>query len=404
MFIKRRVETNESNLKSKKKMIKKFIIVTTGRSDYGMLKKLANELEKDKKKKIVIVATGTHLSRKHGYTIKEINKDKFKNILKINLNIKDDTKKNTASAISNGIKKFYKILSNTNPFLVILLGDRYETFSFSIAANIFGVPIIHLHGGEVTSGSMDDTFRHCITKMSDIHFVANKVYKNRVIQLGENPNKVFNVGGLSLDNISKKFLYNKNEIQRKLKLKFLKKNLIITFHPETINNSHNEKNLSILLNSLSLLRDTLLIFTIPNADFGNYRIIEKINFFSKNRKNVKIFNSLGHIMYLSLVNQVDGVIGNSSSGLSEVPILKKGSINIGKRQEGRLKPQSVISCKFNKEEINKSIKKLYNKKFQAIVKKTKSPYGKKGATKKILKILNKIDFKNIKYKKFFDIK
>ena len=157
-----------------------------------MLKKLANELEKDKKKKIVIVATGTHLSRKHGYTIKEINKDKLKKILKINLNIRDDTKRNTASAISNGIKKFYNILSNTNPFLVILLGDRYETFSF-IAANIFGVPIIHLHGGEVT-GSMDDTFRHCITKMSDIHFVANKFIKIELYNWS-NPNKVFNVGG-----------------------------------------------------------------------------------------------------------------------------------------------------------------------------------------------------------------
>jgi GDP/UDP-N,N'-diacetylbacillosamine 2-epimerase (hydrolysing) len=240
--------------------------------------------------------------------------------------------------------------------------------------------------------------------LSDLHFVSNTVYAKRVRQLGENPKNIFNVGGLSLDKITKKKLYKKKDIEQKLNFKFLKKNLLITYHPETIRKDLNKNNISTLLRSLSKLKQTKLLFTIPNIDTGNLNIIRAIKQFSLKHKNTMIFDSLGHKMYLSVICNVDGVIGNSSSGLSEVPYLKKGTINIGNRQDGRIKAKSIIDCNFTSSQINNSLKKLYSKKFIEKLKYTKSPYEKKDTSKKIVKIIKSFDFKNIKLKKFFDNK
>lgn len=384
-------------------MKKKIFLLTTGRSDYGMLRKLALDIVKEKNFSLKIIVTGAHLSKEHGYTVKEIIKDNFKNIIKVNSNLKDSSKNHTTISISNSIKEFHKIFLKHSPNIAIVLGDRYETFAFSIAANTFGVPIAHLNGGEVTSGAQDDVFRHCITKMSDLHFVANKIYAKRVKQLGEDPSRIFNVGGLSIDKISTKNFYKKKDLEKKLKIKFLKKNLLITYHPETLNNKKNNKNLDILLKCLDKLNDTYLIFTIPNADYGNQKIIKKIKNFVSRKKNAKVFDSLGHITYYSVIRQVDAMVGNSSSGLSEAPFLKKATLNLGNRQEGRIQAKSVINCQFKISEINKGLKKLYSKKFIDLAKKARSPYGKNGVSKKIISILKMTNLKNIKYKKFYDL-
>lgn len=383
---------------------KKILIVTGNRADYGLLKKLISEIKKNKSLSLKILATGSHLIKKYGYTVNEIKNDKNKIDYKVNLSINSDKPNDISKAISIGIEKFSKILSYDRPDLAIVLGDRYEIFSFVVSANIHGVPIGHLHGGEITQGAIDDSLRHSITKMSDIHFVANKIYGKRVRQLGENPKMIFNVGGLGVDQIHKKELFTKKEIEKIKKFSFYKKNLIITYHPETIKNRFNKENFENILEFLSNLKKTRIIFTSPNTDLGNLKIYSKINKFIKKNKNSIFFKSLGHKMYLSIVNQVDVVIGNSSSGLSEVPFLKKPTINIGDRQKGRMQVHSVINCNFDHKNLKKCLKKIYDKKFVKNLKNVVSPYGKGGAAKKILRIIKKINLEDIKNKKFVDYK
>ena len=264
---------------------------------------------------------------------------------------------------------------------------------------------MHIHGGESTFGAIDDAIRHSITKMANFHFVANEIYKKRVIQLGENPKKVINVGGLGVDNIQIKKLFKKKEIEKKLNIKFLKKNLLITFHPET--NSLNKQTIIPMLKALKKLKDTNFFFTIPNADTYNLRILKEIKYFQKKSKNCKIFNSLGIKMYHSLIKLCDAVIGNSSSGMAEVPYFKKPTINIGNRQDGRIRVKSIIDVKMEEKNINNAIKKIFSRNFRLELKNTQSPYGKGGASKKIVDYLQKIkkkDLKKIKYKIFFDLK
>ncbi len=383
---------------------KKILVVTGNRADYGLLKKLINEIKKNRNLSLKILVTGSHLIKKYGYTLNEIRSDKNKVNYKVNLSINSDTPNDISKAISYGIEKFSKILLYDKPDLAIVLGDRYEIFSFVVCANIHGLPIAHLHGGEITKGAIDDSLRHSITKMSDIHFVANKIYGKRVRQLGENPRLIFNVGGLGVDQIHKNELYTKKEIEKVKKFSFYKKNLIITYHPETIKNKFNNENFDNILRFLSNLKKTRIIFTSPNIDIGNLEIYNKIKKFIKKNKNSIFFESLGHKMYLSIVNQVDVVIGNSSSGLSEVPFLKKPTINVGERQKGRIQVHSVVNCNFDQKNLKKSLKKIYNKKFLKNLKSVVSPYGKGGAAKKILKIIKKINLKNIKNKKFIDLK
>ena len=262
---------------------KKILVVTGNRADYGLLKKLINEIKKNRNLSLKILVTGSHLIKKYGYTLNEIRSDKNKVNYKVNLSINSDTPNDISKAISYGIEKFSKILLYDKPDLAIVLGDRYEIFSFVVCANIHGLPIAHLHGGEITKGAIDDSLRHSITKMSDIHFVANKIYGKRVRQLGENPRLIFNVGGLGVDQIHKNELYTKKEIEKVKKFSFYKKNLIITYHPETIKNKFNNENFDNILRFLSNLKKTRIIFTSPNIDIGNLEIYNKIKKFIKKK-------------------------------------------------------------------------------------------------------------------------
>ena len=384
--------------------IKKVCVVTGSRADYGLLKNLLLLIKKEKSLRLQLVVTGSHLSKKYGNTFKEIIKDNIEIINKIDLKLYGDGTLSIAKSMSLGFSKFVKVYEKNKPDIVILLGDRYEIFTACSAASLCGVPIGHIHGGEVTLSSIDEAFRHAISKMSHLHFTATQNYKKRVIQMGESPQNVFNVGGLGVDSIKKTPLYSKSVLEKKFNIKFLKKFILVTYHPETLKKNSSELNVKHLLKALNFMKDTTVIFTMPNSDIESliiYRLIKKI---VSKKKNYYLFKSLGQKKYYSCCRYSDFMIGNSSSGLLEMPSFKKFSINIGDRQLGRGKAKSVINCKINTISIIKAIKYSLNPVNKLKLKKVVNPYGKGGASKKIIDILKNKRFDNLILKGFFDIK
>ena len=383
---------------------KKVCVITGTRAEYGLLKHLMEEIKLSSHFSLQLVVTGSHLSHRHGYTIKEIINDGFVINSSIDIELNEDSKSAICSSIAKCVEQFSHTLNELKPDLIIVLGDRYELLAVVTAAMIHRVPIAHIHGGEVTEGAFDDGIRHCITKLSQLHFVAADEYKKRVIQMGENPKFVFNVGGLGVDAIKKIKLLTKKETEESLNLKFRDKNLLITYHPLTIPLQEDSGyEIKQILDSLDNFNDALQIFTMPNADPGNMKIFTMIENYANSRDNVYIFESLGQLRYLSCLKQVDAVIGNSSSGLLEVPSFKKATINIGDRQKGRLFAKSVINCSNNSFDIQRSIRKIYTEKFKKDLNETLNPYGTGGASKDIRLILESIKLGDLKRKPFFDL-
>ena len=381
--------------------MKKILIFTSSRADYGLFHRLIKKLKK--KFQIKLVVSGSHLSKKHGETIKEINDTKIKIFKKIKWSKFEDSHLNIANNFSETLKKFSMIIKNYKFDLIILLGDRFETLSVAIAAHLFRIPIAHIHGGELTSGSIDDAMRHSITKLSNLHFVSHKEYKKRVIQLGENPNNVFVVGSLGAENIDQTKFLSKNNLEKLLKLKFLDKNILINFNPETTQLKSEKKQIKEILISLSKFKEINKIFTMPGIDKGNKFISGEISKFVKKNKNSYSFKSLGYKKYFSLMNNVDLMLGNSSSGLLEMPSFKKITINLGIRQSGRLQANSIINLNISSKEIIKTIRNFYQGKYNLKLKKSKNIYYNKNTSDKIIKILDRINCKNLNHKKFYDI-
>ena len=299
-----------------------------------------------------------------------------------------------------GLQGCAQALHELQPDVVVLLGDRFEIFAAATAAMVARIPIAHIHGGESTEGLIDEAFRHSITKMSQLHFVAAPEYRDRVVQLGESPNNVFLVGGLGLDNIRRLALLDKAALEDVLGLKFKSRNLLVTFHPVTLENDTAEQQMNELLEVLSGLDDTILIFTLPNADTGGRIIIKMIEEFIGCNPNAYSYNSLGQLRYLSCLQFIDGVLGNSSSGLTEVPSFKKGTINIGDRQLGRLKAKSVIDCEPSRAEIKHALDVLYSQDFRDNLANVINPYGDGGASNKVLEVLRNKDLSDLVKKKF----
>ena len=388
-----------------KSVKKKIVIVTGSRADYYLLKNLIVCLNKNKKFKLHLIITGQHLSKNYGYSGRNIIKDFGKICHPININIGKTDSNSILNSISLGINKIGKFLRSRKPDLVILPGDRYEILSAGISSIFNDIKIAHIHGGEVTSGSIDDNIRHSITKFSNLHFVSTIDYKKRVIQLGEYPKNVFNVGSLGAENAKKIDLISKKKLEKKLSLKFNKFNFLVTI------NSFIEKKFSIneLLNNtfkaIKMFRNTSFIFTMPNSDLKSDYIKNRILKFCKKNKNSYAYKFMGTQKYLSCMKICDVVIGNSSSGILEAPTLKIPSINIGDRQKGRIQGNSVINsdCSFKK--IYASIKKSLTTDFKKKLKKTKNPYYKKNTALNITKIIEKkIDIKELRLKEFYDIK
>ena len=384
-----------------KKIRKKVCFLTSTRADYGLLKDLIKKFKSSKNIDTKIIACGTHFSSKFGSTYKEINNDQFKIDIPIKIKMSDDSAFGSSKFFSGFANKFNEAVKKINPDLIVILGDRFEILAAATIAVIHNIPICHLHGGESTEGLIDDTIRHAITKLSSIHFVSHKKYKDRIIQMGENPSNVHHVGALGLNSINIKNLIKKNQLEKLLKIKMKDKNLIMTYHPVTLLKNTNQ-DINEILEALKLFKEYCFIITAPNMDTDHNKIISKLKNFVKSKENIYYLKSLGREKYFSLLNLSEGVIGNSSSGIIEVPTFKKGSINIGERQKGRIQAKSVLNCKVLKKDIAKSIKKIVSKKFVKDLKKIKNPYFKKNTENKILSIIQKTNFSRLIKKPFFD--
>ena len=383
--------------------MKNICIVTGTRAEYGLLRWLMDGINKSTKLELQIIATGMHLSPEFGLTYKEIENDGFKIDRKVEMLVSSDSSNGIVKSMGLGMIGITDALEDLKPDLLLVLGDRYEIFSAVSASMVYRIPVAHLHGGEATEGLIDEPIRHSITKMSHLHFVANTEYRKRVIQLGEQPDRIFLVGGLGIDNIVKLNLMERKDFEKSINFKLGIKNLLITFHPVTLEKNTSEKQMNEILMALKELKNTHLIFTMPNADTEGRIIFQMIEGFVNNHPHAKSFTSLGQLRYLSSIKHVDGVIGNSSSGLTEVPTFKKGTINIGDRQRGRIKAESVIDCKPTTKSILDAIKKLYSSEFQQKLKTVKNPYGSGGASEAIVKTLENISLKTILKKKFYNM-
>ncbi|MFH1478596.1 MAG: UDP-N-acetylglucosamine 2-epimerase [Candidatus Omnitrophota bacterium] len=386
-------------------MVKRKICIFTGsRAEYGLLKPLMDEIKKDKELQLQLIVSGMHMSPEFNLTYKELEKDGFKINEKIEILLSSDTPIGLSKSMGLGLISLSEAYNRLKPDIIVIIGDRFEMLSAVIAAMVSRIPIAHLYGGEATFGAIDEAIRHSITKMSNLHFTAIKKYKKRIIQLGEAPKRVFNVGAIGIDNIKQLKLLTRKALEPKLGFKLNKHNLLVTFHPVTLEDDTAGKQFQNLIAALDELNDTNIIFTGSNADTHG-RIINKMidNYVSKNPDKAKAFTSMGQTLYLSTMRFMDAVVGNSSSAIIEAPSFKIGAVNIGDRQKGRIKAKNVIDCKPQKEDIRKAIKRIYSKKFKRSLKSITNPYGNGNTAKKIKYILKRYDVPNSLKKSFFDI-
>ena len=376
---------------------KKIIFFTTGRADFYLLSLIIKKIKKNRNFKTFIVATGSHYQKNRGETYKEIINKGLKINFKVPFNTNSGNKSEIINEVSESFKKNLKILRKVNPDIIVVLGDRFELISVVNTALLLNIPIAHIHGGEVTQGAFDDSIRHSISKLSNIHYVCNKIYKKRLINMGEQPNNIIDVGGLGAELIHNEKVLSKKQIEKSLKFKINKSLIIVNLHPET----RNEKvNYLEFFKAIRKIRNKfIIVFTSPNTDPNNSVILKEIKKLSK-FSDVYYFSNLGSELYHSLMRFSCILIGNSSSGLLEAPVLKIPSLNLGDRQKGRLLEESVMNCNFNKNEIIKKISILLKRKKQSF--KIKYHQNKK-ASEIIVKSLNNINLKKIKIKKFYDI-
>ena len=322
---------------------------------------------------------------------------------KISVISENDTPNDIAQSAAIVLKKLSITFSNLKPDLLIILGDRFEILISAFVATLHKIPIAHIAGGEVTVGSYDNQFRHSISKMSFLHFVSNEIYKKRLIQMGENPKKVFNFGNLSLDNLKKEVFASRRFLEKKFKIKFSKINFLVTYHPETLSNKHSKLQFSEILKAISQFKKYNFIFTSANSDECGDIINDMIKKYVKKKNNAFYVKSFGQANYFSVLKNVCGVIGNSSSGIIEAPSFKIGTINIGDRQKGRLKSKSVIDCEPTEKSIKKAIEILYSRDFQNILPSVVNPYGEGNATEKIIEVLKNKNIPKELKKEFYDL-
>ena len=368
----------------------KICVVTGTRAEYGLLRWVIDGISKSPVFELQLIVTGMHLSPEFGLTVQEIEADGYRIDRKVEMLLSSDTPVGISKSMGLGMIGFADAFEDLQPDFLLVLGDRFEIFSAVSSALIARIPIGHIHGGEATEGLIDESIRHSISKMSHYHFVAADEYRRRVIQLGEAPDRVFHVGGLGIDNILQLELLPRHDLEVALDFQFLSKNMLITFHPVTLEKDSSAYQMDQLLAVLGQLQDVGLIFTMPNADTDGRVLFEKIKTFCRDKVNAKAFTSLGQLRYLSCLRYVDVVVGNSSSGLLEVPSFKKATVNIGDRQRGRLKATSVIDCEPNVSSILQAINISFSSEFLNQLKTTVNPYGNGGASQEILKLLSSI--------------
>ncbi len=382
--------------------MRKICIATGTRAEYGLFYWLMKEIQSDIDLELQIIATGSHLSPEFGLTYKQIESDGFRISARVEMLLSSDTAVGITKSIGLGVIGFADALENLKPDILVLLGDRFEILAASQAALVARIPIAHIHGGELTEGAMDESIRHAITKLSQLHFVAAESYRKRVIQMGEIPDHVFNFGAPGLDHLAQMDWIEKEEMEIELKMKLSSPLFLVTYHPVTLEGKNPADSMSELLLALEYFPEATIIFTYPNSDTGGRILIELIDsFVSKNQNRRKAFVSLGQKKYLSLMRIADIILGNSSSGITEAPALKKATVNIGDRQKGRLKADTIIDALDEKESIIRAIEKGLCKDFQESLNTSVALYGTGNVSKKIKEQL-KVFSLEIR-KPFFDL-
>lgn len=384
--------------------MRKICVVTGTRSEYGLLYWIIKGIESNPELSLQLVVTGMHLSPEFGLTVQYIEKDGFKIRSKVEMLLSSDTAVGISKSMGLGIISFADVLAECKPDIMLVVGDRFEIFSAVSTAMIARIPVAHCHGGEITEGAIDESIRHAITKMSHLHFVSCNEYRNRVIQMGEQQEMVYNVGGLGIENINKIGLLDKQTFEESIQFILGDLAAMVTFHPVTLGNESAEYQFGELLCSFNQFPRLRLIFTKANAD-ADGRIINKMidNFVQNNSERACAFVSLGQLRYLSALKHVNVVIGNSSSGLLEAPSFGIPIVNIGDRQKGRIMAASVIQCDNQREQIISGIRKATDDSFRAFCKSVKNPYDNGNASEKIITVLKTTELESLSRKKFNDL-
>lgn len=383
---------------------RKICVITGSRAEYGLLSGLMQAIKEDAALKLQVIVTNMHLSPEFGLTYKEIEKDGFHIDKKVEMLLSSDTANATVKSVGLATIGFADAYEDLSPDLIVVLGDRFEILAAVTAALFYKIPVAHLHGGEITEGAYDDAIRHAITKMSHLHFTSTEAYRKRVIQLGEQPERVFNVGALGIENIRNIKLWSQPELEQSLQFVLGDKSLLVTYHPVTLENSTAAEQCSNLLDILELYSDYRIIFTLPNSDTGGRVIMDLIHRFVKKHPDRSIaFTSLGKVRYLSALQYVSAAVGNSSSGIIEVPSFGIPTLNIGDRQKGRIVAESVIPCGTSKEEIAKGLETILSETTKEKARKQTNPYEKKDTSKAILGVLKNIPLENLIRKSFYNL-
>lgn len=386
--------------------MRKICVVTGTRAEYGLLSRLMRMIKDSQETQLQLIVTNMHLSSKYGNTYREIENDGFTIDRKVPI-IDENSNNDSLSIVmemSRGLKGYAEAYQELKPDLLLILGDRYEMLAAATAALIMRIPIAHISGGAISEGAFDDAIRHSITKMSQLHFTEAEDYRRRVIQLGEQPDLVFNVGALGVENIKKLPLMDKEEIETDIKFKIDKKTILVTYHPVTLGNHTVEQDITEFVNALCQRPDVRVIFTMPNSDTGSQAIVDAINaFVANNHERSVAYKSLGVLRYLSVMKEVGAVVGNSSSGLVEVPSFGIPTLNIGDRQKGRLAANSVLNCDTDCGSIIAGLDRVLSPDFMKIASKTQNPYDKEGTAKAIFDVISTYPLNQLNQKHFYDI-
>lgn len=384
--------------------MRKICIVTGTRAEWGLLSRLARKIQSDTSLVLQVVATNMHLSPEFGLTYKSIEEEGINIDKKVEMLLSSDTANATVKSVGLGVIGFADTFEDLHPDLIVILGDRYEMLAASAAALLYKIPVAHLYGGEITEGAYDDSLRHAITKMSHLHFTSTAAYAKRVIQLGENPERVFNVGAIGVENIKKIALLDKEELEREIGLPLDEKSFLVTFHPVTLENNTACQQCRDLLEVLAEYPDYKLIFTLPNSDTDGRIIIRLITDFVKQHSDRSVvFASLGLRRYLSALKYVSAVVGNSSSGIVEVPSFGIPTLNIGDRQKGRIAAESVIHCGMSVEEIRTGIQTVISERVKRLARCVKNPYEKENTAEEIMSVIKCFPLENLIRKSFYDL-
>ena len=384
--------------------MRKICVVTGSRAEFGLMSGIMRAIANDPELQLQVIATNMHLSPEFGMTYHEIERAGFTIDKKVYMLLSADTPNATAKSVGLGFVSFADAYEDLKPDMIMVLGDRFEIIAAVSTALFFKIPVAHLHGGEITEGAYDDCIRHSITKMSHLHFTSTEEYRNRVIQLGEDPKRVFNVGAPGIENIKKVPLLSKEELEDTLDgFKLGDKSLLVTYHPVTLENSTAEGQIKNLLAALEEFPEYHVIFTLPNSDTDGRIIIKLINeFVAAHPDRATAYPSLGLKRYLSALKNVNAAVGNSSSGIIEVPSFGIPTLNIGDRQRGRLAAESVVNCGTSKVEILEGLNKILSPDFK--IKDIKNPYEGKNTTTDIVNVLKTYPLEGLIQKSFYNLR